>query len=91
MYTIFNARIPAYTHPSGRSVPATDAAIFGSILATNDADAVAVRDITRGEIRAALLAHWPALENVDGITIERSAYKGHAWACDVVPSYAIPA
>ncbi len=92
MYTVFHAHIPAYTHPSGRAVPATDVKVFGCILATLDAEARIIRDLTRDEARAALLAHWPALENVDGIEIKRSAYKADSsWQCDVVPHYAIPA
>lgn len=89
MHTIFTVAIPSYTRADGRTVPPTDAAIFGTILSANDVDATPVRDLTLGEARAALLARWPSLEDVPGIEIKRSPRKGFTWECDIVPTYCL--
>jgi hypothetical protein len=86
MHTIFTAAIPPYVRPNGLPVPATDAAIFGSILTANGTPA---RDLTLGEARAALLNKWPSLANVPGIEIKRSPHPGYTWQCDIIPAYCL--
>ena len=91
MHAVFNAFIPAYTHPTtGRAVPATDLAVFGAILAENHAESPTLRVLLPREVRAALFERFPHLADVDGIRIVRSSYLGSSHECDVVPSYCIP-
>lgn len=91
MTSTFRASIASYVHPaSGRQVPASDAVIFGSILAANDAEAEVVRDLTAGEARAALYAEWPHLVTVDVTLVKHENDDTPSGWCDIVPSYAIP-
>ena len=80
----FVATVPDY---NGRG--ATSMVVFGSILAENTPEASVIRDLTRGEARAALCRRFPSLAGVEGITIAKVSGMPSAW-CDVVPSYAIP-